>query len=325
MQIANSDMITINNGTPTHDNRTTGTGSAPDVCIAHTAMMSKLEWETKNELSSDHRPIILTYTDCIPMVNNRVQYKWRLKDGDWAKFTEAVEQKIPAKYDKKNINKVEKILRKAITKAANKYIKKKKVTDSTKCYLTKEIRAEIKKRNTLRKTVAANRDEWIESCKNVAKMIKEKKSNRWKDYLTRINGKSDSREIFRTVRAIDGKYVPRKENEVLEVDGKTYISDRKKAEQFAKTYRKFSKLDKKKDDRKIRKEVRRQWKTSRPLEECEQDLTMKEMVDVIQDASMNKASGSDDISYEMVKKSMFFFISRTSLFLLKLHIENFTL
>ena len=89
-------------------------------------------------------------------------------------------------------------------------------------------------------------------------MIKEEKSNRWKDYLTRINGKSDSREIFRTVRAIDGKYVPRKENEVLEVDGKTYISDRKKAEQFAKTYRKFSKLDKKKEDRKIRKEVRRQ-------------------------------------------------------------------
>ena len=60
-----------------------------------------------------------------------------MKDGDWAKFTEAVEQKIPAKYDKKNINKVEKILRNAITKAANRYIKKKKVTDSTKCYLTK--------------------------------------------------------------------------------------------------------------------------------------------------------------------------------------------
>ena len=133
-------------------------------------------------------------------------------------------------------------------------------------------------------------------------MTEEEKSNRWKDYLTRINGKSDSREIFRTVRAIDGKYVPRKENEVLEVDGKTYISDRKKAEQFAKTYRKFSKLDKKKEDRKIRKEVRRQWKTNRPLEECEQDLTMKEMVDVIQDANMNKASGSDDIPYEMVKR-----------------------
>ena len=300
--IANSDMKTINDGTPTHDNRTTGTGSAPDICMAHTAMISKLEWETKNELSSDHRPIIITYTDCIPIVNSRMQYKWRLKDGDWAKFTEAVEQKIPANYAKKNINKMEKILRKAITKAANKYIRKKKVTENTKCYLTEEIRAEIKKRNTLRKTVAANRDEWIESCKNVAKMIKDEKTNRWKDYLTRINGKSDSREIFRTVRAIDGKYVPRKENEVLEVEGKIYISDRQKAEQFAKTYRKFSKLEKRKEDRKIRKIVRRQWKTSRTMEECEQDLTMKELVDVIQDASMNKASGNDDIPYEMIKR-----------------------
>ena len=94
----------------------------------------------------------------------------------------------------------------------------------------------------------------------------------------------------------------RKENEVLEVEGKIYISDRQKAEQFAKTYRKFSKLEKRKEDRKIRKIVRRQWKTSRTMEECEKDLTMKELVDVIRDASMNKASGNDDIPYEKIKR-----------------------
>ena len=65
--------------------------------------------------------------------------------------------------------------------------------------------------------MTANSDELIESYKNVIKMIKEEKTNRWKDYLTGINSKSNRRAIFRTVGAIDWKYVPRKENEVLEV------------------------------------------------------------------------------------------------------------
>ena len=225
-----------------------------------------------------------------------------MKDGDCTKFAEEVESKTPVNYRKKNINKIEKLLRKAILKAANKHIRKKKITETTKCYLTEEIREEIKKRNQLRKTVAVNREEWIESCKKVAELIKKENSDRWKEYVSELNRKSDSREIFKTVRAIDGKNLPRKDNEVLEVNGKSYISDKQKAEQFAKTYRSFSKLPTRKGDRKIRKAVRKERKVDRVLEECEGDFTMKEMLQVISETSNNKASGSDDIPYEMIKR-----------------------
>jgi len=50
----------------------------------------------------------------------------------------------------------------------------------------------------------------------------------------------------------------------LEIDGKAYISDKHKAEKFAKTYRSFSKLPTRKEDN-------------------------------------NRAAGRDDIPYEMIK------------------------
>ena len=68
-----------------------------------------------------------------------------MKDGEWTKFTCEVEKTIPVNYRKKDINKVEKLLRKTIIKAANKYIKKKKITEKTKSYLTEDIKEEIKK------------------------------------------------------------------------------------------------------------------------------------------------------------------------------------
>jgi hypothetical protein len=276
-------MIPANDGTPTHDNRSTDTASAPDVTLAHSSLMSKISWKTVNELSSDHRPIIITYTDYIPSVNDRPSYKWKLKDADWTKFSDEVERKIPANYKKKNINKVEKLLRKAIIKAANKHIRKKKVTENTKSYLTDEIKEEIKKRNHLRKTIASNREEWIESCKKVSDMINKEKSDRWKEYVEGLNRNTDSREIFRTVRAIDGKCLPRKDNEALEVNGKVYVSDKQKAEQFAKTYRAFDKLPNRKEDRKIRKVVRKQRKALRVPKECEGGISMEEMMQVSSD------------------------------------------
>jgi len=118
--LADNNMLAVNDGKPTHDSRSAGTASAPDVTLVHTTMMDKVTWETVNDLSSDHRPIIITYRDHFPKVNNKPTFKWKLKEADWTKFREEVENKIPARHQKKNINKVEKLLRKAFLKAANK-------------------------------------------------------------------------------------------------------------------------------------------------------------------------------------------------------------
>ena len=58
--LAENNMLAVNDGRPTHDSRSSGTASAPDVTFVHTSMMDRVSWETVSDLSSDHRPIIIT-------------------------------------------------------------------------------------------------------------------------------------------------------------------------------------------------------------------------------------------------------------------------
>ena len=56
-------------------------------------------------------------------------------------------------------------MRKTILKLAKKNIEKKKLKHQTKQWMTAEISEAIRKRNELRKSVAQNRKEWIDSCR----------------------------------------------------------------------------------------------------------------------------------------------------------------
>ena len=70
------------------------------------------------------------------------------------------------------------MLRKVIIQAANKHVGKKKVGRQAKAWMSKEIKEKIKIRNNLRKSIKNNRQQWIESCREVATMIRNEKQNR---------------------------------------------------------------------------------------------------------------------------------------------------
>merc|ERR1712015_325984 len=79
---------------------------------------------------------------------------------------------------------------------------------------------------------------------------------------------------------------------------------RTRIKQFAKTYKKFSKIPKRKSDREMRRSIHRRLKarvTPGPIQESEQDITMEEMDRAIFGTSSNKASGNDDIPHEFIK------------------------
>ena len=303
---ATHNMTAINDGRATRRSRNAaGKGTAPDQAFVHASRVDKFTWQVLDDLSSDHKPIIITYQDQFPSINNKPTFKWNLKKADWAKFSAMVEESIPRHYAAKNLNKVEKLLRKAIIKSANKHIRKKKITPHTKCYLTDEVKKTIKERNELGKTMGANREQWIEACRKTKKMIATEKEKCWKEYVETLDRKSDAREVFRAIRAIDGQgQAQQHKNEVLEVDGISYIEDADKAEQFAKTYRKFSKLPSRQEDRAIKQKVRKARKQAKGcyiLQESERDITAAEVRKVIKQAKNNKAAGQDDVPYEMLK------------------------
>ena len=149
-------------------------------------------------------------------------YKWDLRNGDFEEFKEQVEKELPNNYNKKSTEKLEKILRKTINKAARKHIKKKKVNPRSMNIMTEEISNLIKERNELRKNGndEATREAWIKKCQEVQEEIRKEKEKRWKAYINSIEATTNSKEIWRTIRNIEGRSAPRKDNEILIVEKK---------------------------------------------------------------------------------------------------------
>ena len=174
-------MASMNNGEPTHVNRNTGRPGTPDVSLIHTSLLDKISWETVNELGSDHKPIIITYEDEMTKVNSKPRYKWKMSEADWEKYKKDIEDLIPNNYQRANINRLEKKLRKTIIKSANKNVGKKKVSYQAKPWMTTEIKHAIKVRNELRKTISQNRDEWIKACRDTSELITNRKNKSGKN------------------------------------------------------------------------------------------------------------------------------------------------
>lgn len=126
----------------------------------------------------------------------------------------------------------------------------------------------------------------------------------WKDYVEGITATTSSTQIWRTIRSIDGRRPPSKDNEVLEVN-RTYVEDGGKAKERNRQDVQgfFSSLSVQKEDRKLRHKNRRRKKRSGAPEESQKAFTMAEMQLVIKDSKNNRASGEDDIPYEFIKHS----------------------
>ena len=136
----------------------------------------------------------------------------------------------------------------------------------------------------------------------MTEMIREEKKKQWKEYVNQLDMHTNPRQVFQTIRSMDGKGGQKNENEALVVNGVALVEDKDKAEAFAKTYRGFSRLPSRKADRKLRRRVR-QFLKSRPARtEEEQDITMEELERVIGTAGNNKAAGDDDVPYEFIKR-----------------------
>ena len=143
---------------------------------------------------------------------------------------------------------MEKILRKVITEAATTHVGVKKVNRNSKPAITNEIKKMMTERNQLRKDIKkeGGREKWLKKCKEVRQAIRQEKEDRWKEYVEQLDTKTNSKEVWRTIRAMDGRMAPRKDNEVLIVKDKAYVGDKEKANQFAKVYKKESILREKK-------------------------------------------------------------------------------
>ena len=300
-------MIALNSGKPTHANRKTDRLSAPDISIVHSQYADEYEWRVLNKLgASDHFPVLITRrAKGRNNVNTKKKIRWNLKKANWEEFRDKVENDLPTEYKKKSTHKLEKILRKTITNAANKHIGTKASSVNTNGGHSDAIKEEIEIRNKLRMKVkeAGGRARWIKKCREVKEMIRKEKEDNWKEYVDTLDTKTNCKEVWKTIRNIDGRVSQRKENEVLVVDGKGYVNDKDKAKQFAKEYKKVSMIPKGPRDKIIKKQ-NRAFLNSEPSEKTmyEEDTTWEEVERSLKETKANSSPGEDTIPYEVIKE-----------------------
>ena len=294
-----------NDGSATRVNRGTGGISSPDITLASSRWAAKCEWITTECLGSDHLPILLLI-DCrmkTSKIHPEEGLRWKTKDVDYSEFTRATEElfmhwepTVGESLDMEN-----KRFSNIMLEVAREKIGKIKVRNTGRDWMNSELRTEIKKRNTLRRTVANNREEWVNQCKKVQQMVAATKEEKWVSFIEDMDWSGDTTIAWRTIRALGSVQKTSTRNEVLIHKNKEFEFDRKKAEVFMKHYASVSKINLSKEDQKINRECKAAIKRSGVEPEEAKEFSMYELDRAIDQMRHKSAAGPDDISPMMIK------------------------
>ena len=207
-------------------------------------------------------------------------------------------------YKNKNVHKLEKILRKTILGSAKKHVRKKLIRVNDKPGFTEEIKVQIRERNRLKaisRSVPGGRRKWIEKSREVSELQRQEKEKRWKAYVDTLDVNTNPKAVWRTIRNMDGYGGTRRDNEVLIDNGIGLVDDKDKANAFRRTYKAVSRIPRRKEDREIKRSNRRFLNEKPDFRTLhERPLTMLELERAIDEASLDKACGDDDIPYEFI-------------------------
>ena len=164
--LSDSNLYCANDGSATRINRATGNESTPDVFLAPSQWLNRIQWTTNEDIGgSDHLPSTTTLLcKCKKMKPLERQPRWK-KNADLSAFSELLEEKVDS--TENNTIKRIKNFQEAVISAAKQTVPRTKPGKKTKSYLTPAIKTLIKQRNKLRRMVRTHRQEWIETCKKV--------------------------------------------------------------------------------------------------------------------------------------------------------------
>ena len=98
-------------------------------------------------------------------------------------------------------------------------------------------------------------------------MILEARQRSWRDFTSQLNLRTDARKVWGSLRALDGKSAPIRQDEELRVGSKAFLGDKRKADAFMRVYAQAGHLPSRvKRDRPFRHDLTKFLR--RPCAEC---------------------------------------------------------
>ncbi len=133
--------------------------------------------------------------------------------------------------------------------AAKLYVGKSKAGRYTKPWSTPELREATKKRNTLRRTVADNRAEYLEACATTRKLSEEARQKKWEQFLADLENSPDPARTWRTIKSLSGTPSSTTFAEPLLHKGRIFTTNPGNSNAFIKEYAAVKRLRFNKEER----------------------------------------------------------------------------
>ena len=302
--IDNNPVSLLNDGSFTYHNIYTNSKSAIDLSICSSSVFLDFSWWVDDHLNgSDHFPIYLKANENLPSTSSP---KWKLKEADWAKYSsdiklerdfESFGNHIEA-YDylvenillsaEVNIPKTKGLPRRPTVPWWNNTCSKLRRT-TRKFYRQFKNRCSPEAKSLYQRAVAKQR--------NYFKKIKRES---WVHYINGINSQTATREVWKKIRKLRGKYIPTPLPSLK--DGNKIITDtaevaNKLGEHFSNISRSKSSLHFNRKDKKFDISVNL---NSGKYEAYNIRFSYKELVSALS-STESSAPGEDAVMYEMIK------------------------
>jgi hypothetical protein len=225
----------------------------------------------------------VTYSRLAELVS---KLKWDWRNADWENFQKEVEQTVSYVRPRDlrwSLKKRVTFFGEAILEAAKNHVGIVWVRDSGQSFMTPALKAAMKRRNLLGRTIGRNREQWLKACREVRSLTRCAKQNSWCTFVESMKGKTSSSHVWSVIRSLNRKRLPPiSRNTVLEHGGRSFVSDTAKADVFIKHHASVSRHKFSRAERKVDRDMRIRLTEDRlnpePLGPESDDFLMEELV-----------------------------------------------
>ena len=206
-------------------------------------------------MSSDHLPILIGLQTTATSSPARHRTYINLNKDDWTRYRQEIERKLSSRHLPTDCLKDEMLFRATLLNATSHHIP----TGRRKLYtqqVPSEILAMMEERDDLHKQdLASHRLSTMND--EISKATSDHKRRQWREFVESIDQRTDSTQLWRTIKGIDGKSKHTAENEYI--TGRPHTSPKLIDNRFNRhfTTSKLGKLSSSRRTRQVSKDVKR--------------------------------------------------------------------
>ncbi len=281
-----SDMAVLNSNSHTRITKNNA-GSSPDISLVSSQLITSANWFTIPSMSSDHLPIVISFTPSATSVRTNRKTFTNLDKADWVKYELETESRFASIGPPTDALRGEKVFRRILCKAASHSIPSGRHREN-RPYIPSEAIKLMNELDSLR--TSDPRSDKIHSMNNqINEIVNTHRRSKWREFISTFSNNVNTSRLWRVLKSIDNKQ-PNAPNQAIEFDQTQYTNARDIANRFNKQ---FSSIGPHKSSRDTRHFVRRFKRL--PLNDSPQ-FTFDEVRAAVDRSNNTKAFGPDNLT-----------------------------